>query len=115
MCTNGQLSDTDGVFAPYSYRVTAPALDPTRAGDRSQGTELLRANTEFPPRLVFDRLWDFLRSEIHAVILLTQKIPQSIKSLTDLTQQLMKHSGLLFLLKKLVVKIVVFRRISTID
>jgi hypothetical protein len=44
-------------------------------------------------RLVFDRLVDFLRSEIHMVIPLTQKIHQPIKSLTDLTQQLMKHSG----------------------
>ncbi len=60
--------------------------------------------------LAIDRLRDFLpdrmsncrgahgwarsaRSEIHKVIPLTQKFPQAIKSLSDLTQQLMKHSG----------------------
>jgi hypothetical protein len=44
-------------------------------------------------RLVFDRLGDFLQSEIHVVIPLIQKISQPIKSLTALTQQLMKYSG----------------------
>ena len=44
-------------------------------------------------RLVFDRLRGFLRSAIHKVIPLTQKTPEPIKSLTDLTQQLMKHPG----------------------
>ena len=44
-------------------------------------------------RLVFDRLKYFRRSEIHKVIPLTQKILQPIKSLSDLTQQLAKHSS----------------------
>ncbi len=61
-------------------------------------------------RLVFDRLRDFsagqesrcrgahgwaraARSAIHVVIPLTQKIPQPIKSLSDLAQQLMKRSA----------------------
>jgi len=44
-------------------------------------------------RLVFDRLRDFLRSEIDTVIPLVQKIPQPIKSLTDLTHQLVQYPG----------------------
>lgn len=44
-------------------------------------------------RLVFDRLKDFLRSEIDTVIPLAQKILQPIKSLTDLTHQLVQYPG----------------------
>jgi hypothetical protein len=44
-------------------------------------------------RLVFDRLTDFPRSGIDTVIPLTQKIRQPIKSLTDLTHQLVQYTG----------------------
>jgi hypothetical protein len=44
-------------------------------------------------RLVFNRLKNFLPSEIDIVIPLSQKILQPIKSLRDLTQQLIKHPG----------------------
>jgi predicted component of type VI protein secretion system len=44
-------------------------------------------------RLVFNRLKDFLPSEIDIVIPLSQKILQAIKSLRDLMQQLIKHPG----------------------
>jgi hypothetical protein len=44
-------------------------------------------------RLVFDRQRDFLPSEIHKVIPLAQEIPLAIKSLTDLTHQLVQHAG----------------------
>jgi hypothetical protein len=42
---------------------------------------------------VFDRLKDFPPSEIDTVIPLTQKILQPIKSLRDLTRQLVQYSG----------------------
>jgi threonine/homoserine/homoserine lactone efflux protein len=44
-------------------------------------------------RLVFDRLKFFPHSEIDTVIPLTWKIPRPIKSLTDLTRQLVKIPG----------------------
>ena len=44
-------------------------------------------------RLVFDRLRNFPHSEIDNVIPLTRKIPQPIKSLTDLARQLVKFPG----------------------
>jgi predicted component of type VI protein secretion system len=44
-------------------------------------------------RLVFDRLKDFPPSEIDTVIPLTRKILQPIKSLRDLTRQLVQCSG----------------------
>jgi hypothetical protein len=57
----------------------------------SFGSKLIRTMLRF--RLVFDRLRDFPRSEIYTVIPLTPIIPQPIKSLTDLTHQLMQYSG----------------------
>jgi hypothetical protein len=45
-------------------------------------------------RLVFDRLRNFLLSEINVAIPLSQKIPQPTKPLTDLTHQLVQHTGL---------------------
>ena len=42
-------------------------------------------------RLVFDRLKDFLPSAIDNVIPLSQKILQPIKSLSDLTRQLVQY------------------------
>lgn len=42
-------------------------------------------------RLVFARLEDFSQSKIDTVIPLLRKILQSIKSLTDLTRQLMQY------------------------
>jgi hypothetical protein len=47
-------------------------------------------------RLVFDHLRDFPHSEIDTVIPLIRKIPQPIKSLSDLTRQLAKFPGCLF-------------------
>jgi hypothetical protein len=44
-------------------------------------------------RLVFDRLTDFALSEIDTAIPLVRKIRQTIKSLTDLTHQLVRLSG----------------------
>lgn len=44
-------------------------------------------------RLVFDRLTDFPHSEIDTVIPLPRKIRQAIKSLTDLTRQLVQYPG----------------------
>ena len=44
-------------------------------------------------RLVFNRLKDFLPSEIDVVIPLSQNILQPIKSLSDLTRQLEQHPG----------------------
>jgi predicted component of type VI protein secretion system len=44
-------------------------------------------------RLVFDRLKDFLPSAIDNVIPLSQKILQPIKSLSDLTRQLVQYPG----------------------
>jgi hypothetical protein len=48
-------------------------------------------------RLVFDRLKDFLTSEIDIVIPLGKKILQTIKSLTDLSRQLVQFPGWLLL------------------
>jgi predicted component of type VI protein secretion system len=44
-------------------------------------------------RLVFDRLKDFLPTELDTAIPLSQKILQPIESLTDLTRQLAQYSG----------------------
>jgi hypothetical protein len=44
-------------------------------------------------REVFDRLKDFPPSEIDTVIPLSRKILQPIKSLRDLTRQLMQYSA----------------------
>jgi len=44
-------------------------------------------------RLVFDRLKDFLPSEIYIIIPLGKKILQPIKLVTDLMRQLVQYSG----------------------
>ena len=69
------------------FRDDPAMLAPFRGSEPECITSMLRF------RLVFARLRDFLRSEIRTVIPLTQKVSQPSKSLSDLTQQLMIHSG----------------------